>query len=151
MAPGGTFGLVALTVAAGLVLPLQALINARLGAGLRGAEWAATASFAIGTIALVAYQTLRGAPWPSPAVVTQLPAWIWVGGLLGAFYVTAAAVSAPRLGAALFVALLVAGQMAAALALDHFGVLVSRTPISVERLIGAILLVAGVALIMRRN
>lgn len=79
-----------------------------------------------------------------------MPAWVWVGGLLGAFYVTASIVAAPRLGGALFVALLVTGQMAAAMALDHFGVLVARTPISPSRVLGALLIVAGVALIMRR-
>lgn len=148
--PPALYGFAAMAATAGALLPLQALINARLGTGLRGAEWAATVNFAVGTVALVAFQTLRGATWPTPGMMSQLPAWAWVGGLLGAFFVTTGALAAPRLGAALFVALLVAGQMASALLLDHFGVLHDRTPVTRERLAGAVLLVAGVALIMRR-
>lgn len=148
--PPGLYAYAALAVAAGSLLPLQALINARLGTQLRGAEWAAMVNFAVGTVALVAFQTVRGATWPTAGMLSQLPLWVWVGGLLGAFFVTTGALAAPRLGAALFVALLVSGQMAAALLLDHFGVLHERTPITWARLAGALLLVAGVALIMRR-
>jgi transporter family-2 protein len=54
----------------------------------------------------------------------------------------------PRLGAAALVACVVAGQMLFALAADQFGWLgVPQHPASVPRLIGAALLLAGVALI----
>ena len=50
--------------------------------------------------------------------------------------------------AAFFVALLVAGQMVASVAFDHFGALgLSEHPVDIPRLIGAVLLVVGVALI----
>jgi transporter family-2 protein len=54
----------------------------------------------------------------------------------------------PRLGAALVVALIVLGQMLGALAFDHFALLgVPENPISLTRLAGVALLVAGVVLI----
>jgi bacterial/archaeal transporter family-2 protein len=54
----------------------------------------------------------------------------------------------PRLGAAAFVALLIAGQMLASLAFDHYGVLgLAPRPADVTRVVGAILLVAGVVMI----
>ena len=46
---------------------------------------------------------------------------IWPFILLGAFLVASTVVLAPRLGAASMIALIVAGQMAASLVLDHFG------------------------------
>ena len=46
---------------------------------------------------------------------------MWCGGLLGAFYVGATIVLSPRLGAATLFGVIVAGQMATAVVLDHFG------------------------------
>ena len=57
----------------------------------------------------------------------------------------------PRLGATVLLALTIAGQMAASLLVDHFGVIgFPQTPVTPARLLGAVLLVAGVMLIMRR-
>jgi transporter family-2 protein len=54
----------------------------------------------------------------------------------------------PRLGAAMVIALIVAGQMLGSLAFDHFGLLgVPVHPANVPRLMGAALLVGGVILI----
>jgi len=54
----------------------------------------------------------------------------------------------PGLGAAFFIALLVAGQMIGSIAFDHFGLLgLSEHPIDLPRVIGATLLVVGVVLI----
>lgn len=70
---------------------------------------------------------------------------------LGAAYVAATTVLGPRLGAAALLALTLAGQMLAALAVDHYGVIgFPRSPVTPSRLLGSVLLVAGVLLIMRR-
>jgi len=53
----------------------------------------------------------------------------------------------PGLGAAFFIALLVAGQMIGSIAFDHFGLLDVEHPIDLPRVIGATLLVVGVVLI----
>ncbi len=55
---------------------------------------------------------VAGAPW-----------WVWVGGLLGAFYVAASIILTPRLGAANTVTLIIAGQVLASMVLDQFGLL----------------------------
>jgi transporter family-2 protein len=71
--------------------------------------------------------------------------------VLGAAYVASTTVLGPRLGAATLLALTLAGQMAAALAVDHYGVIgFPQSPLTASRLLGAALLVAGVLLIMRR-
>jgi transporter family-2 protein len=85
----------------------------------------------------VTFGRLGSAPW-----------WAWGGGLLGAFYLVASIVLAPRLGAGTTVALVVGGQMLAALVIDQFGLL--RLPVhhaSLPRVAGGVLVVAGVALI----
>ena len=76
--------------------------------------------------------------------------WLWTGGLLGALYISAAVVLAPRLGAATLVAAVVAGQMAASLVLDHFGwVGFPEHPVNGLRLLGASLVILGVVLVQR--
>jgi transporter family-2 protein len=74
--------------------------------------------------------------------------WLWTGGFFGAVYIVVAIALLPRLGAATVVALIVAGQMLASLAFDHFGLLgLTPHPVSLPRLAGALLLIAGVVLI----
>jgi transporter family-2 protein len=78
------------------------------------------------------------------------PWYVWFAGLLGAFYISTVIVLIPRLGFALTFGLIVAGQMAISLLFDHYGIL--HTPIreiSLGRIIGALLLIAGVLLIRR--
>jgi transporter family-2 protein len=71
-----------------------------------------------------------------------------VGGLLGAFYVLGSVVTAPRLGAASLVAVILAGQTATSLIVDHFGwVGFEESPITPGRLAGIGLVAAGVVLV----
>jgi transporter family-2 protein len=140
--------LIGITLLAGAGLPLQAGINAQLIRWAGHAITSALVSFAVGTACLAVVALASRVPWP--AALAGAPAWAWMGGPIGAVFVAAAAVLAPKLGAAFFVGVVVAGQMVASILLDHFGVLgFARHPVSAMRLVGALLLVAGVALIRR--
>ena len=142
--------LIAAAIVVGLVLPLQAGINAQLRIGLGSPALAALVSFAVGTIALVLLAVGVRAPMPVSGGLARIPWWQWTGGLLGAGYIAAAIVLAPRLGAATLVAAVVAGQMIASLALDHYGwVGFAQHAISGPRLLGAGLVIVGVVLIQR--
>jgi transporter family-2 protein len=111
---------------------------------------AAIVNFVVGLGALVLVAMASGARW-APGSTAAVPAWAWFGGLLGAAYVASTTVLGPRLGAAALLALTLAGQMVAALIVDHYGVIgFPQSPVTPSRLIGAALLVAGVLLIMRR-
>ena len=139
---------VAFAALGGAVLPLQALMNARLGASMNGPVWAVTISFAVGTTGLFAYLLALRIPFPSVAQAASVPGWIWLGGLLGAFYVVAATTTVPKLGAAAMLSLVILGQMTASLLLDHFGVLSTGTPISAARAIGVVMLFGGAMLMV---
>ncbi len=79
-----------------------------------------------------------------------VPWWAWAAGLGGAFYVGSQPYVIPRLGAALFTSLAVTGQVAMAMTLDHFGALnLPPHPASPLRVLGAVLIVAGMALVAR--
>jgi transporter family-2 protein len=142
--------LLALAVLAGVLLPVQAGINAQLRQSLGSPLAATLVSFLVGTIGtlmvLVALRTpvSLGAGWERSSW------WHWTGGLLGAAYVLLTIVLAPRLGAATLIAAVVAGQMLTSLLLDHL-VLVGFPlhPITPARIAGALLIIGGVALVQR--
>jgi bacterial/archaeal transporter family-2 protein len=134
--------------AGGVVLPFQAGINAELAGWLHSPVRAAFVSFLVGTIVLLVAAALVFKPLPSTGRIGAAPWWVWIGGILGAFYVAASIVTAPKLGAATLVALVVAGQALASLIVDQFGwVGFEPKHISTGRAIGMVLVGAGVALV----
>jgi transporter family-2 protein len=137
-----------LAVGAGISLVVQQALNANLRTALNSAALSGFASYFVGVICMVALAFLLRDPLPSAAVVARIPWWWWSGGLFGAIFIGLAILLIPQLGAASFFALLVAGQMLGSMIFDNFGLLgVPIHPISMVRLVGAALLVGGVALI----
>ena len=137
-----------LAMLAGLCVPAQAGINAQLNGWTRSPVLAAAISFAVGTVALFGYALLSRIPLPPFASLTGYPWWIWLGGLLGAFFVAITLVLVSKLGATAMLALVVAGQMLASLFLDHFGLLgYQMHPINLWRVTGVFFVVGGVILV----
>ncbi len=133
-------------VVAGAVIPFQFGINAVLARHVDGAARASLVSFVVGTLVLLVAVLAFYRGTPSGEKLAGAPWWIWVGGALGAFYVLGSVVMAPKLGAATFVALILAGQAAASLTVDHFGLVgFTENPVTPGRLFGIALVAAGVA------
>jgi transporter family-2 protein len=140
--------LLAALVGAGLTVQVGMNSTVRLAIG--SPVIATIVNFTVGLAALVLLAIASGARM-TPGSAATVPAWAWFGGVLGATYVAATTVLGPRLGAAALLALTLAGQMVAALVVDHFGVIgFPQNPVTPARLLGAALLVAGVLLILRR-
>jgi transporter family-2 protein len=143
-----TLLLVLFALFGGSLLAIQPGVNAQLGAHAGNPVWAAMVSFVVGALSLLSFLTATRSPWPSGAALAQAPWWAWIGGVLGAVYVSAAVIGAPRLGAAVLVGLVIAGQTITALVIDHWGLVgLPVHHINAGRLAGAALLLAGVALI----
>lgn len=139
-----------LAVLAGAMMPTQAATNNKMAVVVDSPILAAFISFVIGTVALFIYAIAAGAPLGSIASAKDAPPIAWVGGLLGAFFVTAAVTLVPRLGVALTFSLMIAGQMLVTLVIDHFGLLgVPVKEVSIARIGGILLITAGVILIRR--
>ena len=142
------FPYILLAIVAGVCVPVQAGINARLNLWTASPVLAATISFAVGTVGLVMYALIMRIPLPPLSASLPTPFWVWTGGLLGAFFVASTIILAPKLGATTMLAALLAGQMVSAILLDHFGLLGFPVhPISLLRIIGVILVFAGILLI----
>ena len=139
-----------LAVVAGAMMPTQAAINNKLSVFVDSPILAAFISFFVGTIGLLVYLLIAGVPLGNIVSAKNAPAIAWVGGLLGAFFVTSTVVLVPRLGVALTFSLIVAGQMLVTLVIDHFGLLdVPVKEVSFARVGGILLIIAGVILIRK--
>jgi transporter family-2 protein len=140
--------LFAILVGAGLTI--QVGMNATVRLTIGTPVIATIVNFGVGLAGLLLLAVATGAR-VVPGSMGSVPAWAWFGGLLGAAYVAATTVLGPKLGAAALLALTLAGQMVAALLVDHYGVIgFPQSPVTPARLAGAALLVAGVLLILRR-
>ena len=147
--PSPTGWLIALALLAGAMLPLQPGIDGPLAKSVDSVLAAAMISFMVGTLALLSL-VLWTRELPTLDGMRQLHWWHWLGGLMGALFIATAAYAAPRAGALLFMLLVLAGQMAMAMLLDHFGWAGYReSPVSPAKLAGLGLVVAGIALIQR--
>ncbi|MBX9912550.1 MAG: DMT family transporter [Pseudomonadaceae bacterium] len=147
--PAPVWWLLCLPLISGVLLPLQAGINAQLAKQVSSVLAAALISFLVGSVALLLL-VLAQREVPSLSMLKGLTWWHWSGGLLGAFFITSAAFAGPKVGALLFMSLVLAGQLGMALALDHFGWAGFReAPISLGKVGGLLLVGVGVWLISR--
>ena len=116
-----------------------------------GTAQAATFSFLVGTVALLALASVWRGGLSSLGHIARAPWWALIGGLLGAVYVTVALVAVRTLGASGLTAVVITGQLAISVVIDRFGLFgVARQSVGVHRLLGLALLVAGVVLVVRK-
>ena len=139
-----------LALAAGAMMPTQAATNNKMADVVGNPILAAFISFFVGTIALFVYVLVSGVPIGNFWSAKDAPAIAWIGGFLGAFFVTAAVMLVPRLGVAMTISLIIAAQMIVTLIIDHFGLLgVPVKEVSLARVAGIILIASGVVLIIK--
>ncbi len=138
-----------LAIGIGALLPLEALMNARLGQATRGPLFAAFVTCLGGTAVLGAMLMVARPAAATASVFGSAPFWLWCGGLLGATYLASATMLVPRLGAAGLICLVVLGQMLSSLLLDHYGVLNAPRPADALRAAGAILVACGALLVVQ--
>lgn len=134
---------------AGGMVAMQAPINAelatRLGHPLSAAFW----SFCVGTVVLAVAVLLFARASTNFGALGSVPLYMVVGGgLLGVVYVVVNLILAPRIGIAALMALGIAGQLAAALLMDRFGLfdLVQRE-LSIGRVSGVLLVLVGALMV----
>lgn len=139
-----------ITAGVGCLIALQAPINAGLARAI-GPRQSAFVSFLIGTALLLAIAATARGGLGQIGDIGKISGWYYLtGGLLGAAYVSTVLVTVKTLGAGPVTAATVAGQLAASLVVDQFGLLgVAKSPITAVKLVGVLLLAAGTYLIVR--
>ena len=140
---------VVLTAGVGGLIALQAPINSMLGKSV-GSFQAAFVSFAIGTILLAVIAAVAKGGFSTIGEARSLSWYYLTGGVLGAAYVTTVLVTVRDLGAGGVTAATIAGQLSASVVLDQLGILgLPKDPVTISKVIGIVLLAAGVYLIVR--
>jgi transporter family-2 protein len=133
---------------AGVSVATQQVLNGGLRTALQSPAWAGFVSYLGGLATMILVLVVLREQVPSWKLVTATPWWAWSGGVLGGVFILLAILLLPPLGAATLLALVVAGQMCAAVVMDHFGVFgLAQQPISISRLVGMALVIAGVVFI----
>jgi bacterial/archaeal transporter family-2 protein len=139
---------VVLMAAVGGLIALQPALNAELGR-VTGNIAAALISFAVGTLVLAALVGISGQA-EGLGETFSVPWYYLLGGILGAAWVFTALVMVSTIGAGGVAAATITGQLTASIVLDRLGVLgLDEEPITVERVVGVGLLLAGTYLIVR--
>ena len=132
-------------ILAGLVLPIQTLVNTRLRASTGTPFSSSMISFAVGTVTLLIVAIAVTGGNYGIAQAFNEPLWIWFGGLLGVVALTGNILLFPHLGAVQTVVLPIAGQVIMGLIVDHFGLFESpQSSLTAVRAIGAIIVLIGV-------
>ena len=139
-----------LAFGAGFSIVIQQALNSNLRTELNSAAWSGFVSYSAGLACMALLVIALREPLPPVGVLARIPWWAWTGGVFGAIFIGLGIVLVPKLGAATFIALLVAGQMIGSVVFDHFGWLgLAERPIDLSRVIDVLLLIAGVVLIRR--
>jgi bacterial/archaeal transporter family-2 protein len=141
-----------LPVFAGVAITVQSGINSQLRTAIQHPLMAAFISFVVGTIALAILLLFSKDALPGLSEYSSIGWYKFTGGLLGAFVVTVTLLSVAEIGAANMFVLIIAGQLTTAVLMDHFGVLgMKANPVSLQKMMGIILLVAGAWLVNRKG
>lgn len=148
-----TFLLLMACFLAGALTPIQAGFNFRLAKAVNNTISAALISFLVGTVILLAYLAFtKQLKLDLVTVAKTEPFWVWLGGVIGAFFVVTLTFVVPKVGASLSFSLIIAGQLIISIIIDHYGLLgVPVTPINMKRIAGILLLVLAIWLIKEKN
>jgi transporter family-2 protein len=137
--------LFALMLLIGVVLALHLTMNAQVGAIIKNPKvgnaifWTIGAITAI-SIGLISFDT------EAFTRVKDVPLWLLTAGVMGAALVFGIAWTIPKIGAGAAFMLMIAGQVLTGLLISHYGAFGSPVePISFIKILGALLLISGVA------
>jgi bacterial/archaeal transporter family-2 protein len=136
--------------AAGLAVALQAAMNSALGKRIGIPETVLLAGLVTTVLVGAVVLALRGGTG-SLGDLGRAPAWTWLGGLMGTIALVAISYAPAKIGVFGTLALFLGGQLAMALVVDTLGLLETpRTTLTLSRVAGVLLVIAGAALVLRR-
>ena len=138
-----------LGVAAGCLSGMQIAMNGYLGKCMEAPLIAALISFIVGTLSvLILLIIMRPRINKKSELTEKFPAWIWIGGTIGAVYVFCNAYIAPIIGTGMAAVVVQTGQMCGSLTIDHFGLVRSaKNAITTKKVLGIVLMLIGAAII----
>jgi transporter family-2 protein len=141
---------VLLTLVVGFCFPVMAYSNAVLGKSLGSPFTGTLAVFMLGSSILLFIIWFTKAGVPTIGQIKQIDWRVWLGGCIVILNLITYTIVPARIGMANMIVLLIAGQLIASVGAEHFGLL--RFPVHLinwQRILGVVLLVAGVVLVKK--
>ena len=137
-------------IIAGMLQAAGAPINGQLKNSLVNPWLASSISFLLVTFLAIALFCIQPHPLPTSDDLRNMKWWAPLGGIVGAVAVFAGLTLVQKVGVGTLNGLTICANLVASVAIDHFGLMgVPEHALSWPRLAGALLMVAGVALVMR--
>ncbi len=134
----------------GLGIPMFAALNGGLAARLQNPMLASTFAL-LAAIAVIVTTLLLTEGVPRLQFDASIPVWFYFGGVFVAIYILGMTWVAPRFGVGNAVAFVLLGQLISMALIDHFGWFgAAQFPITLQRILGLVLMTAGVFLAVRR-
>ncbi len=137
-------------IGAGLMVPFQAIINSKLSSEIGHPIVAGFISFTGGFLVFLTLMIVGPVQFPNIKQLADINPLLLCGGFIGSCFVYGAIIAVPKIGSTAWVSLIIAGQLAISLILDHYGILgLPIKPINLYRVIGGLLLFSGTFLIVK--
>ncbi len=134
----------------GFLLAIQGSINTQLTTFLKHPLQGALVNFMVGFICLIFLNLILRTQIPDWGSVKEVPWYLFIGGMLGAIFVSSVIFFIPKIGVTTVLAASIAGQLIAASVIDHFGFFgLTAHPVSAGRIAGILLLAGGIFLIQK--
>ncbi len=141
------FALAAWAFAAGALIPVMGSLNAGLSRALGSAPAAAIVLFVVALASMIALFIATRQPIPTANQFALTPGRLFLGGLIVAFYVISVTVLVPIFGVGNTILFAMTAQIIMSAVMDHYGLFGAPVrPVSLTRLAGLVLMLAGLAL-----
>jgi transporter family-2 protein len=139
--------LFALMLLIGIVLALHLTMNAQVGIILKNPKMGNALFWIIGGVTAV---IIGLTSWETEVFnrIKDVPIWLLTAGAMGGVLVFGIAWIIPQIGAGPAFILMIAGQIITGMVFSHFGILGSPVePITLTKVLGALLLLSGVGMV----
>jgi len=139
-----------LIIVAGALQAMGNSMNAQLRNSLTNPWLASSVSFALILAFFICAFAINPRPLPTVEGISTMPWWAPIGGLAGAVAVYLGLTMVDKIGAGPFNGLIITANILASIAIDHYGLLnMPAHPLTAFRVVGAVLMVAGITLIAK--
>jgi bacterial/archaeal transporter family-2 protein len=147
-----TFVFIVLALITGALIPVQASTNAAFSKSIGNPYITGAMVLLVGLFASLLFIAISRQHLPTFSQFGNAPLYSYAGGLIVCTYVIMITVITPKLGVGNAIGLIVTGQIICAIVIDHFGLLgASVRKIDVQRLIGALMMIGGIYLVMKKS
>lgn len=131
----------------GFVVPIQSATNSYLAKALANPFLSTFVSLVVSLAVILPILLLNKAQLPSLNTWSAIPAWSWIGGVMGVIFISSALILSPKLGVNTFIACVILGQLFSSMMIDKFGLFhMPIQDISMTRILSLVLITGGVLL-----